>query len=129
MSTKVYMGEGSCEKIRDFPIKRACIVCDPFIQQSGMTDTVIAKLLDMRAEYQVFAEVVPDPDLTVIQKGLNQILSFNPDTVFAIGGGSAIDTAKAVVHLYASRTGNRPKILALPTTSGTGSEVTAFAVI
>lgn len=130
MSSQIYMGEGSCEKIREFKIKRAFIFCDPYMQQSGKTDLVVTKLLDMRAEYQVFAEVVPDPDMTVILKGLNRLNAFRPDTVFALGGGSAIDTAKAVVHLYAKMHDiTRPRIVALPTTSGTGSEVTAFAVI
>lgn len=130
MSTKIYMGEGSCEKIREFKIKRAFIFCDPFMMQSGKTDLVVTKLTDMQAEYQIFADVVPDPDMEVIQKGLNQLNLFKPDTVFAIGGGSAMDTAKAVVHLYAKMHGiTRPHIVALPTTSGTGSEVTAFAVI
>ena len=99
MSTKIYMGEGSCDKIREFQIERAFIVCDPFMQTSGMTDLISDKLSDMGAEYQIFAEVVPDPDLTVIQKGLNQLNIFRPDTVFAIGGGSAIDTAKSIVYL------------------------------
>ena len=130
MNTKVYMGEGSCEKIYEFSIKRAFIFCDPFMQQSGKIELVVKKLADMHAEYRIFAEVVPDPDMTVIQKGLNQLNSFQPDTVFALGGGSAIDTAKAVVHLYAKMHDIvRPHVVALPTTSGTGSEVTAFAVI
>lgn len=130
MSTKIYMGEGSCEKIRDFTIKRAFVFCDSFMQQSGKTDLVVTKLIDLHAEYQIFAEIVPDPDMEVIQKGLNQLNRFQPDTVVALGGGSAIDTAKAVTYLYAKMHGIvRPRIVVLPTTSGTGSEVTAFAVI
>ncbi len=130
INTKIYMGEDSSEKIYTFEIKRAFIFCDPFMQQSGKTELIVTKLTDLHAEYQIFAEVVPDPDMTVIQKGLNQLNRFRPDTVFALGGGSAIDTAKAVVHLYAKMHGiPRPRLIAVPTTSGTGSEVTAFAVI
>lgn len=111
-------------------IKRAFIFCDPFMFQSKKTDLIVSKLADMNAEYQIFADVVPDPDMNVIQKGLNQLNYFKPDTDFAIGGGSAIDTAKAVVHLYATMHGiTRPRLIALPTTSGTGSEVTSFAVV
>ncbi len=130
MSTRIYMGEGCCEKICDYKIRRAFIFCDPFMQQSKKTELIASKLDGMHAEYKIFAEVVPDPDMTVIQKGLNQLNVFRPDTVFALGGGSAIDTAKAVVHLYAKMHGiARPHIMAVPTTSGTGSEVTSFAVI
>lgn len=130
INTKIYMGEESCEKIWDLEIKRAFIFCDPFMQQSGKTELIVTKLVDMHAEYQIFAEVVPDPDMTVIQKGLNRLNLFKPDMVFAIGGGSAIDTAKAVVHLYAKMNNiSRPHVAALPTTSGTGSEVTSFAVV
>lgn len=130
MNTRIYMGEDSCGKISGFEIRRAFVFCDPFMRQSGKTDLITAKLEKMHAEYYIFADVVPDPDMTVIQKGLNQLNIFKPDTVFAFGGGSAIDTAKAVVHLYAKMHGiARPQIIAVPTTSGTGSEVTAFAVI
>ena len=68
--------------------------------------------------------------MEVVLDCLNAIVNFRPDTVFAMGGGSAIDTAKAVVKLYAQYCGvELPRLVALPTTSGTGSEVTAFAVI
>ena len=130
MNTRIYMGEDSCEKISEFEIKRAFIFCDPFMKQSGKTDLIVTKLVKMRVEYYIFADVVPDPDMTVIQKGLNQLNAFKPDTVFAFGGGSAIDTAKAVVHLYAKMHNiARPRIIAVPTTSGTGSEVTNIAIL
>ena len=130
MSTTIYMGEGSFEKIDELTIKRAFIFCDPFMQQSGKTDLIVKKLDGLHAEYQIFPEVVPDPNMTVIQKGLNQLNAFRPDTVFALVGGSAIDTAKEVVNLYAKMHDiERPRVVALPTTSGTGSEVTAFADI
>lgn len=130
MSTDIYMGEGSCEKIKEFDIQRAMIVCDPFVSKSGMKDSVANKLMDLNVEYIVFDEVVPDPDLSVIRKGLNQANVFRPDTIFAIGGGSAIDTAKAICYLYMRYNKvQRPHLVALPTTSGTGSEVTAYAVI
>lgn len=130
MNTKIYMGQGFSKKIAECQIHRAFIFCDPYMHQSGKTNLITDQLKKMHAEYQVFADVVPDPDLTVIQKGLNLLNSFQPDTVFALGGGSAMDTAKAVAHLYAtSHHTQRPQMIAIPTTSGTGSEVTSFAVI
>ena len=67
MNTRIYMGEDSCEKISEFEIKRAFIFCDPFMKQSGKTDLIVTKLVKMRVEYYIFADVVPDPDMAVIQ--------------------------------------------------------------
>ena len=130
MNTKIYMGQGFVEKIAELQIHKAFIFCDPYMHQSGKTNLIADKLKKMNVEYQIFADVVPDPDLNVIQKGLNLLNRFQPDTIFALGGGSAMDTAKAVAHLYAtSHHIKRPQIIAIPTTSGTGSEVTSFAVV
>ena len=130
LKTKIYTGENSCDKIHEFTIEKALIFCDPFMLKSRKTDLIVSRLNEMNAQYQIFADVVPDPDMRVIQKGLNQFNKFCPDTVFALGGGSAIDTAKAVVHLYTMMHQiSRPQMIAIPTTSGTGSEVTSFAVI
>ncbi|MGN0294157.1 MAG: 1-propanol dehydrogenase PduQ [Lachnospiraceae bacterium] len=130
LKTKIYAGTDSCEKIREYMIEKAFIFCDPFILKSKKTDLIVSELHKIHADYRIFADVIPDPDMTVIQKGLNQLNQFRPDTVFAIGGGSAIDTAKAVVHLYTMMNQlEKPQMIAIPTTSGTGSEVTSFAVI
>ncbi len=130
MNSKIYMGEDASDQICTLNIQRALIFCDPFMKQSGKTELIVKKLDSVHAEYEIFADVVPDPDMTVIQKGLNQINRFKPDTVFALGGGSAIDTAKTVTYLYTKMNGTkRPQMIAIPTTSGTGSEVTSFAVV
>lgn len=130
MNTKIYMGASSLEKLRELDINRAYIICDPFMKQSGKTDEVGALLSDRGASFEIFSEVVPDPTIAVVSKGIEGMCAFRPDTVIALGGGSAIDTAKAVSHLYAAVNQEpRPMLVAVPTTSGTGSEVTSFAVI
>lgn len=130
MNTRIFMGHRCCEEIRNFDMRRAYVICDPFMQESGKTELVTETLREMNVPYDIFARVVPDPDMEVVKDCLNAIVNFRPDTVFAMGGGSAIDTAKAVVKLYAQYCGvELPRLVALPTTSGTGSEVTAFAVI
>ena len=87
-------------------------------------------LEDMGAVCHVFADITPDPNTDLVSRGVSWILEKKPDTVMAMGGGSAIDAAKAISYMYQQITGNdRPLCIVAPTTSGTGSEVTNFAVI
>lgn len=130
MNTRVYMGQASLDKIIELGIGRAYIICDPFMKQSGKADEIGERLKKSGADFEIFSEVVPDPTITVIANGIAGMNVFRPDAVIALGGGSAIDTAKAVAHLYGTmRSENRPYLVAVPTTSGTGSEVTCFSVI
>ena len=130
MKTKVYLGEASLETLRDMGIKKAFVICDPFMKSSHKVDMVTDLLEEAGAEFSVFAEVVPDPTIAVVSKAIEQMLVCRPDAVIALGGGSAIDTAKAAGLLYSAMSqSERPELIAIPTTSGTGSEVTSFAVI
>lgn len=109
---------------------RAFIVTDSFMVSSGMTG-YLTKIMDASGiPYKIFSEVKPDPDLATIAAGMSMMQEFSPDILFALGGGSAIDAAKAMNYLLASG-GLLDKcyFVAVPTTSGTGSEVTSFAVI
>ena len=130
MKTKVYLGEASLETLRDMGIKKAFVICDPFMKSSHKVDMVTDLLEEAGAEFSVFAEVVPDPTIAVVSKAIEQMLVCRPDAVIALGGGSSIDTAKAAGLLYSGMSqSERPELIAIPTTSGTGSEVTSFAVI
>lgn len=130
MKTEIYMGENALAQMKKWPIKRAYIICDPFMKQSRMTDRITAILDENHIPYDMFPEVIPDPTIAVVAQVVGRMRKFAPDTVIAFGGGSAIDTAKAVSHIY-DRISGQEKVclLAVPTTSGTGSEVTSFSVI
>ena len=110
--------------------KKALIVTDKFMAENRITDYLTAPMAVAGVECRIFSEVKPDPDLATIAKGISVLTDFCPDIIFALGGGSAIDAAKAMNYL-ASQSGmiKRCFFAAVPTTSGTGSEVTSFAVV
>lgn len=132
--------------------KRAFIITDKPLFDLGMIKEVTDVLESINIEYQVFYDVNPDPDLSTINKGLERVNTFNPDVIIAFGGGSPMDAAKVIWLMYehpeiefdgiATRfmdirkrvyelptLGNKAQMVAIPTTSGTGSEVTPFAVV
>ncbi|WP_068780886.1 1-propanol dehydrogenase PduQ [Paenibacillus sp. GM2] len=125
----LYMGQGAMDRLSEWRDKRVFIVTDPFMIKSGMIDRVIDRL-DSSNEQYIFSNIVPDPPIEVVTEGVEALGSFNTDLIIAIGGGSAIDAAKAM-KLFAQKLLGRRDIpfIAIPTTSGTGSEVTSFSVI
>ncbi|AGM98038.1 1-propanol dehydrogenase PduQ [Streptococcus iniae] len=127
---KFIFGNGSIKEISKLPIKKAYVICDPFMEKNHMVDEVLKNLKAAGAETMVFSKVVPDPTVQVVSQGVAEIKAFKPDTVIALGGGSAMDSAKAVIRVYTeSEKVDKPRLIAIPTTSGSGSENTAFAVI
>ncbi|MDU4889265.1 MAG: 1-propanol dehydrogenase PduQ [Clostridium sp.] len=130
ISTTVYFGEQSLNKLKDIRNKRILIVCDKFMETSGMAAKVLDKLTECDAA--VFSQVVPDPPIEVIAAGIQALKECNAEMIIALGGGSSIDAAKAIKDYYNKLQSNDEKIeefYAIPTTSGTGSEVTEYAVI
>ncbi len=128
--TKIYTGESAFENLKNYPIHNICIICDPFVEKSGMIKKVLGVIESMGATYHIFSEITPDPSTDLVSKGVSWIVEKKPDTVMAMGGGSAIDAAKAISYMYQKVSGaQKPLCIVAPTTSGTGSEVTAFAVI
>ncbi len=132
--------------------KRAFVVTDSFLFKSGMSQKVTAKLDEMGIAHQTFFEVEPDPTLACAKAGAEQMRAFNPDCIIALGGGSAMDAAKIMWVLYEHpeadfmdmamrfidirkrvytfpKLGEKAYFIAVPTSAGTGSEVTPFAVI
>ncbi len=128
--TTVYMGGQALERIQELPIRRACLVCDPFLVKNGAAKRVTALLDNMGAQWEIFDQVIPNPTVELVSQGVAHILDYQPDTVIALGGGSAIDTGKAISFIYTRAAGaEKPRCIAIPTTSGTGSEVTSFSVL
>lgn len=134
------------------PRKRAFIVTDRFLYGNGYTKPITDKLNEIGISYTVFSEVEPDPTLNIAKKGAEQMTNFAPDVIIAVGGGSAMDAAKIMWVLYEHpdadftdmamrfsdirkriytfpKMGEKAYFIAVPTSAGTGSEVTPFAVI
>ncbi len=132
--------------------KRAVIITDKPLFDLGITDKVTNILDQMKIEYEIFYEVEPDPTLATVQKGMAIMNVFKPDVIIALGGGSPMDAAKIMWLMYENpeskfeglalrfmdirkriytfpKLGKKSVMVAIPTTSGTGSEVTPFAVI
>lgn len=128
IKTAVHFGTDALRCLEKLKGNRIFIVTDPFMVESKMVESVTIHLKN--AQYEIFSKVVPDPPLELVVEGIQAITAFSPDTLVALGGGSAIDEAKAIMH-FAKNIGNIPQMefIAVPTTSGTGSEVTSFAVI
>ena len=132
--------------------KKAFIVTDTFLYKNGYVKPIEAKLDEMGIQHTCFYEVAPDPTLQCAMKGTDQMRQFEPDTIIALGGGSAMDAAKIMWLMYEHpeanfedmamdfmdirkrvftfpKMGEKAYFVAIPTSSGTGSEVTPFAII
>lgn len=121
--TQIFSGPGSLSALAGLHIQRLLIVSDPFFFQNG-TANHIAHISGAQ-KTEVFHKVSPDPSVALAAEGTKLVLSFQPDTVLALGGGSAMDCAKAMVFF----SGIPMRLIAVPTTSGSGSEVTNFAIL
>lgn len=153
--SKIYFEKDSIEYLKDMPdVEKVVIVTDRSMVDLGF----VSKITDMLAlrrnkvQYQLFCDVEPDPSIATVRSGAAIMRSFQPDTIIALGGGSAMDAAKGMWLFYEQpdvdfddlkqkfmdirkrafkypELGKKSKMVCIPTTSGTGSEVTPFAVI
>ena len=154
---KVYMKKGclpvALEELKAvYAKKRAFIVTDSFLFENGYTKPITDKLEELGIQYTTFSNVAPDPNLACAKEGAKLMAEFKPDTIIALGGGSAMDAGKIMWVLYEHpeadfmdmamrfadirkriytfpRMGEKAYFVAIPTSAGTGSEVTPFAVI
>lgn len=152
---KIYFEKNSVQYLSKMPnISRAMIVTDPAMVKLGYVDKLLYNLRK-RPDYvhcQIFSEVEPDPSVDTVLAGAEQMKKFQPDVIIALGGGSAMDAAKGMWLFYEypetdfnglkqkfldirkrvfkfPNLGRKAQLVAIPTTSGTGSEVTSFSVI
>ena len=154
---KVYMKKGCLPVALDelknvMGKKKAFIVTDEFLYKNGYTKTITDKLDEMGIAHTTFFDVAPDPTLACARQGAKAMADFEPDCIIAVGGGSAMDAGKIMWVLYEHpeadfldmamrfqdirkriytfpKMGEKAYFIAVPTSSGTGSEVTPFAVI
>lgn len=154
---KIYLKRGSLpvalEELKTVLSKKRClIVTDAFLYKNGFTKPISDKLDELGIERETFFDVSPDPTLSCVKEGAKKAASFSPDCIIAVGGGSAMDAAKIIWVLYEHpevdfkdmamrfsdirkriytfpKMGEKATFIAVPTSAGTGSEVTPFAVI
>ncbi|MGN0181085.1 MAG: bifunctional acetaldehyde-CoA/alcohol dehydrogenase [Candidatus Ornithomonoglobus sp.] len=152
---RIYFEYDSIQYLEKMPdISRAFIVTDPGMVQLGYVDKILYYLRKRpeNVRFEIFSEVEPDPSVETVNKGAEQMRKFEPDVIIALGGGSAMDAAKGMWLFYEHpevdfkglhlrfldirkrafkfpKMGVKARMVAIPTTSGTGSEVTSFAVI
>lgn len=128
--TKVFFGEKSLDRLSKLPYKKALIIAEPFVVSSGMIDLLTSRLDTAGIRWMVYKDIVPDPPVESISAGVKALLDDRPDLLIAVGGGSALDSAKVMREISGNIEGSSfPYFVAIPTTSGTGSEVTSFSVI
>lgn len=130
MATKIITGVDALATIQTLSLKRVLIVCDPFMEENGTAEKISQSLQEKNVCCSIFSEIIPDPTIEVVTKGLMAAIKLKPDGLIALGGGSAMDAAKVIRHIYTIAEKNTSmQLICVPTTSGTGSEVTSFAVI
>ena len=121
--TKIISGIGAIWELASLGAKRLLVVADPYFRETDLPEKL--KKATNAEQIEFFFQVKPDPSVELSAKGTALAQAFQPDTVIALGGGSAMDCAKAMVYF----SGLKARFVAIPTTSGSGSEVTDFAIL
>ena len=135
IKSHIHFNMGSIEILEQLSGSKALIVSDPIMEDLGYLQTIIDCLSKSNIDSVFFTGVSPDPDISVVAAGITIYEKNNADIVIAVGGGSAIDTAKGIIYfswhnkLAENKDIKKPQFIAIPSTSGTGSEVTNFTII
>jgi 1-propanol dehydrogenase len=129
MKTRIHGGQEALKYLQTIKNKRIMVVCDKFLSENG-TVKYITNALASGNSIELFDKAIPDPTIEVVGSGLCMMYRVQPEIVIGFGGGSAIDTAKGIIYFSGLKNlAPKPLFVAVPTTSGTGSEVTAASVI
>lgn len=123
LKTKIYAGAGGVSVLEKFGAKRLMLVTDPYFMKNGTAQRIAEASKAEKVEY--FDRVQPDPTVALAAEGTAKLRTFAPDLLVALGGGSAMDCAKAMAYFAQTDV----PLVAIPTTSGSGSEVTDFAIL
>ncbi|MBQ7907706.1 MAG: iron-containing alcohol dehydrogenase [Clostridia bacterium] len=130
LKTTIHFEGNALSRLAKLEYKKVFIIADPFIVSSGLIKAVTKHLDSAGIEYKVYSDVVPDPTVEKVVSGVAALSKEMAPCLIAVGGGSAIDLAKCVrLFTHNIHPDYSPRFIAIPTTSGTGSEVTSFAVI
>ena len=121
--TKILSGENALDWLNGYRCKTLLVVTDPYFMQNGTAQEIARRVQAEKREF--FDKVTPDPTVELAAEGTALMRQLRPDLLIALGGGSAMDTAKAMVYFA----GDPLRFVAIPTTSGSGSEVTDFAIL
>ena len=122
-TTEIYTGAGSLKQLGKLQIRRLLLVTDPYFMENGEAQRLLG--LSGSEATEIFHRVLPDPTVELAAEATAVLQAFDPDTVVALGGGSTLDLAKAMVYFAKAQL----QLVAVPTTSGSGSEVTDFAIL
>lgn len=121
--TQIISGPDAVSVLETLGIRRLLLVADPYFVKNGMAEKIAARAKAEKTE--VFHKIQPDPSVELAAEGTALVKELRPDTIVALGGGSAMDCAKAMAYF----SGLQVRLVAIPTTSGSGSEVTDFAIL
>ena len=121
LQTRLYSGPGSLKVLGRFTNKHIWIICDGFLARSPLIDS-LREAIPADNRISVFSEITPDPTIGTVVQGIAQMQSLRPDVVIGFGGGSALDAAKAIVWFSRQFDIDIETCVAIPTTSGTGSQ-------
>lgn len=128
LTTELFFGPQAVSHLENLPYRNIFVITDGFLESSGAV-AKMAQHLPVGSHYQTYSDVKPDPSQELVDAGVAVIEKVHPDLVIAFGGGSCIDATKAILYFAHEHGMEKPYFMAIPTTAGTGSEVTNFAVI
>ncbi|MDT2815437.1 iron-containing alcohol dehydrogenase [Vagococcus carniphilus] len=129
MKPVIYSGDTCLDRLKQLKNEKICFVCDPYLVKTDEFKEIM-NYIPINSTLSIFSDIIPDPPIETVAAGALKMLEHKPSVLIAIGGGSAIDTAKGMIFTHNQMTEHRiNRFIAIPTTSGTGSEVTSASVI